>query len=68
MTSVTYFVPNISCGSCVRTIQSEVRGLEGVRSVKVNTAAKQVEVAFDLPASEEKIKSLLAEIDYPVAG
>ncbi len=68
MTTVKYFVPSISCGSCVRTIQSEVRSLEGVQSVKVNVAAQQVEVVFDSPASEDKIKSLLAEIDYPVAG
>ena len=68
MTTVTYSVPSISCGSCVRTIQSEVRTLEGVQSVKVNVAAQQVEVVFDSPASEDKIKSLLAEIDYPVAG
>jgi copper chaperone len=67
MTTVTYSVPGISCGNCVRTIQTEVRGLDGVQSVKVNTATKQVEVAFDAPASEDKIKSLLAEINYPVA-
>lgn len=68
MTTVTYSVPSISCGSCVRTIQAEVRALDGVQSVRVNTATKQVEVMFDTPASEDKIKSLLAEINYPVAG
>ncbi len=68
MTTVVYSVPSISCGGCVRTIQNEVRGLEGVQSVKVNAATKQVEVVFDSPASEDKIKSLLAEIDYPAAG
>ena len=68
MTAVTYSVPSIFCGNCVRTIQNEVRGLDGVQAVKVNTATKQVEVVFDTPASEEKIKSLLAEINYPAVG
>ena len=68
MTTVTYSVPSISCGSCVRTIQTEVGSLDGVQSVRVNVPSKQVEVVFDEPASEDKIKSLLAEIDYPVAG
>ena len=68
MTTVTYSVPSISCGNCVRTIQNEVRGLDGVQAVKVNTATKQVEVVFDTPASEDKIKSLLAEINYPAVG
>ena len=68
MTTVTYSVPSISCGNCVRTIQNEVRGLDGVQAVKVNTATKQVEVVFDPPASEAKIKSLLAEINYPAVG
>ncbi len=68
MTTVTYSVPSISCGSCVRTIQTEVGSLDGVQSVTVNVASKQVKVVFDDPASEDKIKSLLADIDYPVAG
>ena len=68
MTTVTYNVPNISCGHCVHTIQSELSELEGIRAVKADLATKQVEVAFEAPADEEKIKALLAEINYPVAA
>lgn len=68
MTTVTYSVPNISCGHCVHTIQSEVVELGGVKSVKADEATKKVEIVFDVPATEEKIKSLLAEINYPVAA
>lgn len=68
MITASYSVPSISCGSCVRTIRNEVGGLKGVRSVRVNVGAKQVEVEFDTPATEDQIKSLLAEINYPVAG
>jgi len=53
---------------CVHTIQTEVSDLAGVKSVKADAGSKAVEVVFDAPATEEKIKRLLAEIDYPVAG
>jgi copper chaperone len=67
MTTVTYSIPNISCGHCVHTIQTELADLTGVQTVKANEGTKMVEIVFDAPASEEKIKNLLAEIDYPVA-
>jgi copper chaperone CopZ len=53
---------------CVHTIQTEVSDLTGVKSVKADVNSKAVEIAFDAPATEEKIKQLLAEINYPVAG
>jgi copper chaperone CopZ len=68
MTTVTYSIPNISCGHCVHTIQSELSELTGVKSVKADAATKKVEIVFEAPADEAKIKSLLAEINYPVAG
>ena len=68
MTTVTYSVPNISCAHCVHTIQTEVADITGVQSVKANENTKIVEIAFDAPATEETIKSLLAEIEYPVAA
>lgn len=67
MTTVTYSVPNISCGHCVHTIQTEVAELEGVKSVRADVASKMVEIVFEAPADETKIKALLAEINYPVA-
>jgi len=66
MKTITYSVPNINCGHCVHTIQTEVGDLQGVKSVKADAGTKQVEISFDTPASEEQIKSLLAEINYPV--
>ena len=67
MTTIKYSVPNISCGHCVHTIQTEVADLAGVKSVKADANSKVVEIIFDTPATEEKIKQLLAEINYPVA-
>lgn len=68
MTTVTYSIPNISCGHCVHTIVTEVSDLEGVNSVKANQEAKTATISFEPPATEEKIKSLLLEINYPVAA
>jgi len=68
MTTVTYTVPAISCGHCTHTIETEVGELQGVQSVKADEATKQVVITFGDPASEENIKSLLAEINYPAEG
>lgn len=68
MTTVTYSVPAMHCGHCTHTVETEVGELEGVQAVKADLATKKVQVTFDAPASEEKIKTLLAEIDYPAEG
>ena len=68
MTTVTYLIPNISCHHCVHTIKSEVSELAGVEAVEANPATKQATITFDAPATEEKIKTLLAEINYPAAS
>ena len=68
MTTVTYTVPAISCGHCTHTIETEVGELQGVQSVKADLETKKVEITFDVPASEDSIKELLAEINYPAEG
>ncbi len=68
MTTVTYSVPAIHCAHCTHTIETEVAELQGVKSVKADLNTKKVEVAFDAPADETKIKALLAEINYPAEG
>lgn len=68
MTTVTYTVPAISCGHCTHTIETEVGDLQGVQSVKADVDSKKVTITFENPASEETIKALLAEINYPAEG
>ena len=65
MSNVTYEVPNISCGHCVHTIQTELSELEGVSQVVASQADGMVKVEFGDPASEESIVALLKEINYP---
>ena len=68
MTTVTYPVPAISCGHCTHTIETEVSELPGVQTVKADEATKKVVITFDTPADENRIKALLAEINYPAEG
>jgi copper chaperone CopZ len=68
MTTVTYTVPAIHCGHCTHTIESEVGEIQGVASVKADEATKKVVISFELPANEQTIKALLAEINYPAEG
>ena len=68
MTTVTYSIPNISCGHCVHTIKMEVSDLDGVQSVDASPETKTATITFDSPATENKIKAILQEINYPVAG
>ena len=68
MTTVTYNIPNISCGHCVHTIKMEVADLEGVKSVDASADSKKATISFDPPATEESIKGLLADINYPAVG
>jgi len=67
MTTVTYSIPAISCNHCVHTIQSEVSELEGVTAVVAEADTKKATITFEAPATEEQIKALLAEINYPAA-
>ena len=68
MSTVTYNVPAIHCAHCTHTIEMEVSELQGVQSVKADLNTKNVQITFDAPASEEKIKALLVEIEYPAGG
>jgi len=49
------------------TIEREVGELAGVQQVSVNVDARQAEIGFDSPATQEQIEALLAEIGYPAA-
>jgi len=67
MTTVTFSIPSIHCGHCIHTIDTEISEIEGVVSVKTDLNTKQSTITFQPPATEEKIKAMLAEINYPAA-
>jgi len=66
MTTVTYNIPNINCGHCVHTIKMEVGDMAGVQSVEPSSESNTATITFDDPATEDQIKALLTEINYPV--
>jgi copper chaperone len=68
MTTKTVVVPNISCGHCTHTIESELSEVAGVQSVKADQESKKVTVNFDAPATWDKIVATLEEINYPPAN
>lgn len=68
MKKTRYSIPNISCGHCVMAIKRELGAMAGVSSVEGDPGSKSIMVEWDAPATEEKIKTALKGIHYPVAG
>lgn len=67
MEKKTFSIPKISCGHCVMSIKNELSELEGVTSVEGNPESKSIDVEWDAPITEDKIKETLKEINYPAA-
>ena len=61
----TFYIPNISCGHCVKTISNELEVLAGVQQVEGDPEKKEINVVWEAPATLEAIKETLAEINYP---
>ena len=67
MEKETFSIPNISCGHCVMSIKNELIDLEGVSSVEGNAENKSIAVEWNSPATLEKIRDTLKEINYPAS-
>ena len=67
MESVVLNVQGMSCGHCVKAIESNVGELQGINEVKVDLSAAKVTVAFDASqVTIEKIKEVIEEQGYDV--
>jgi copper ion binding protein len=66
MNTITFNVPAMHCNHCTHTVSMELSDLEGVSKVDVDLTTKAVKVDFDAPATEQAMRDLLAEINYPV--
>ena len=67
MEQKTFTINNISCGHCTNSIRSELTEIAGVVNVAAEPGAKDVTVEWEAPATEDKIRTVLAEINYPAA-
>ncbi|HEX2253957.1 MAG TPA: heavy-metal-associated domain-containing protein [Thermoanaerobaculia bacterium] len=69
MPKKTVAVPAISCDHCVRTIERELSGLEGVTAVSAEASAQRVTVEWTEAGTDwNAIRTFLEEIGYPPAG
>ena len=67
MEKQTLTVPNITCRHCVMSIKNELIALEGITNVDGDTENKSITVEWGSPATLEKIKERLKEINYPAS-
>ena len=67
MEKQTISVPNITCGHCVMAIKKELADMKGVSKVDGDPGKKTITVEFDAPATIDKIKETLKDINYPAA-
>jgi copper chaperone CopZ len=72
MTSATYQVTGMSCEHCVRAVTGELRGLDGVREVRVELvpeSSSAVTVTSEAPLPVGAVAAALDEAgDYRLAG
>lgn len=67
MENVTLQVEGMSCGHCVKAVETAVTALAGVKEVNVALADAKVDVAFDAAqVSVEQIKEAIDEQGYDV--
>ena len=67
MENVVLNVKGMSCGHCVKAVESSVGELQGINEVKVDLGAAQVTVAFDASqVTVEAIKEAIEEQGYDV--
>ena len=67
MAKETFSIPNISCGHCVMAIKNELDEMDGIKSVEGSPEARTIDIEWESPATLEKIKETLKEINYPAA-
>lgn len=65
MQIITWQIPNISCGHCVKTIMRELAPVEGVSDVVARENDKTVIFKYTDAAALARAQAVLAEIGYP---
>ena len=67
MQNVTLNVQGMSCGHCVKAVESSVNELNGIETVKVNLDEAKVAISFnEAQVSLEQIKETIEEQGYDV--
>ena len=66
MTSITYTVPNMSCGHCERAVRGELLDVAGVDSVDVDLSTKLVTVRGEA-LDDSALRAAIEEAGYGAA-
>lgn len=68
-TTATYLVTGLHCTACTKTVETSLRNVKGIRSVKVDWKSKKVRLKFDeavVPA--QKVAQLIANTPHMMGG
>ncbi len=69
MSKVVLEVPDISCEHCAGAIGQALRPQAGVQEVQVDVPNQKVHLEYDEGViTLDRVKEILAEEEYPVAG
>jgi copper ion binding protein len=66
VTELILSVPEIHCGHCKSSIEGAVGALAGVAAAEVDVDARTVAVAFDAPATLQRIVAAIEDQGYDV--
>lgn len=64
----SWSVPGIHCTNCGRTIETELRAVDGVVEVRADVDGRNVEIAWSPPADRAQLLALLDEIGFPAGS
>lgn len=68
MTTLALIANDISCDHCKRSIEGDLAGQPGVRSVSVDVEAKAVRIDYDeAETTPESLRRTLADSGYPAS-
>jgi copper ion binding protein len=66
--TATYRVEGMTCGHCVRSVEGELAGLDGVLAVGVDLASGDVVVTSARPLDAAAVRAAIDEAGYEVAS
>lgn len=61
-------IEGMSCGHCVMHVEEALKGIYGVKSVKVDLKGRNAVVELEQPVEDEKFKAAVDEAGYEVVG
>ncbi|TDT63656.1 heavy-metal-associated domain-containing protein [Fonticella tunisiensis] len=62
------FIEGMSCGHCVMHVEEALKGVCGVKSVKVDLAGKNAVVELAHPVDDAKLKAAVEDAGYDVVS